>query len=247
MNSSTDTARRERIDAVLALAAPRLKDDQRAHVEAFARAYFHHLDADDLAARTPEDLLGALLSAWQFGAERQPGTTRLRVISPSLAEHGWASRHTVIEVVNDDMPFLVDTTTMEINRQGLSLQLIVHPVLVVQRDAKGRLQRAARTACRRGRPAGQARIVDACRGRPAGRPAATRRTGRRAGARAGRCARCGAGLAADAGPAARRHHRAGTGAAHGAGGAGGRKSCLPAVAGRRAPDAARLPPPRPGP
>ena len=140
MNSSTDTARRERIDAVLALAAPRLKDDQRAHVEAFARAYFHHLDADDLAARTPEDLLGALLSAWQFGAERQPGTTRLRVISPSLAEHGWASRHTVIEVVNDDMPFLVDTTTMEINRQGLSLQLIVHPVLVVQRDAKGSLR-----------------------------------------------------------------------------------------------------------
>ncbi len=87
-----------------------------------------------------EDLLGALLSVWQFGAERQPGTTRLRVISPSLAEHGWASRHTVIEVINDDMPFLVDSTTMEINRQGLSLHLIVHPVLVVQRDAQGRLQ-----------------------------------------------------------------------------------------------------------
>ena len=46
----------------------------------------------------------------------------------------------MIEVVNDDMPFLVDTTTMEINRQGLSLHLIVHPVLVVQRDAKGQLQ-----------------------------------------------------------------------------------------------------------
>jgi glutamate dehydrogenase len=140
MNTSIETTRRERIDAVLALAAPRLEGPQRAAIEAFARAYFHHLDVDDLAARTPEDLLGALLSAWQFGAERQPGTTRLRVISPSLAEHGWTSRHTVIEVVNDDMPFLVDSTTMEINRQGLSLHLIVHPVLVVQRDAQGRLQ-----------------------------------------------------------------------------------------------------------
>jgi glutamate dehydrogenase len=140
MNTPIESMRRERIDAVLALAAPRLEAPQRDAVQTFAHAYFHHLDADDLAARTPEDLLGALLSAWQFGAERQPGTTRLRVISPSLAEHGWASRHTVIEVVNDDMPFLVDTTTMEINRQGLSVQLIVHPVLVVQRDAQGRLR-----------------------------------------------------------------------------------------------------------
>jgi glutamate dehydrogenase len=140
MNQSIETTRHECIEAVLALAAPRLQAGQLAHVEAFARAYFHHLDADDLAARSPEDLLGALLSAWQFGHERQPGTTRLRVISPSLAEHGWASRHTVIEVVNDDMPFLVDSTIMEINRQGLSLHLIVHPVLVVQRDAKGQLQ-----------------------------------------------------------------------------------------------------------
>ncbi len=140
MNTTIETARRERIDAVLALAAPRLQSAQGAAIEAFARAYFHHLDADDLAARTPEDLLGALLSAWQFGAERQPGTTRLRVISPSLAEQGWASRHTVIEAINDDMPFLVDSTTMEINRQGLSLHLIVHPVLVVQRDTQGRLQ-----------------------------------------------------------------------------------------------------------
>jgi len=140
MDPSIDSVRRERLDAVLALAAPRLQPGQQALVEAFARAYFHHLDADDLAARSPEDLLGALLSSWQFGAERMPGTMRLRVISPSLAEHGWASRHTVIEAVNDDMPFLVDTMTMEIYRQGLSMHLIVHPVLRVQRDAQGRLQ-----------------------------------------------------------------------------------------------------------
>jgi len=139
MTASTETARRERIDAVLALAAPGLEGAPREALELFARAYFHHLDADDLAAQTPEDLLGALLSAWRFGADRQPGATRLRVISPSLAEHGWASRHTVVEVINDDMPFLVDTATMEINRQGLTLHLIVHPVLVVQRDAQGRL------------------------------------------------------------------------------------------------------------
>ena len=163
MNPSIEAARRERIDAVLALAAPRLQPAQRAHVEAFARAYFHHLDADDLAARSPEDLLGALLSHWQFGAERAPGTTRLRVLSPSLAEQGWASRHTVIEIVNDDMPFLVDSTTMEINRQGLTLHLIVHPILVVERDAQGSCSRCA--SCAPTRPTRARRANRGCTSR----------------------------------------------------------------------------------
>jgi glutamate dehydrogenase len=139
MDLSTDVARRERVEAVLGLAAVRVPAAQKPQFEEFARAYFHHFDEEDLASRTPEDLLGALLSCWQFGAERVPGTARLRVLSPSLGESGWASRHTVIELVNDDMPFLVDSVTMEINRQGLTLHLIVHPVLAVQRDGQGRL------------------------------------------------------------------------------------------------------------
>ena len=139
MNSPIEAARRERIDAVLSLAGARLQGGQRAPFETFARACLHYLDDDDLMLRSGDDLLGALLSSWQFGAERSAGKARLRVISPSLAEHGWASRHSVIEIVNDDMPFLVDSTTMELNRQGLSVHLIVHPVLLVQRDAQGRL------------------------------------------------------------------------------------------------------------
>ena len=60
------------------------------------------------------------------------GAPKLRVYNPRLDEHGWQSTHTVIEIVNDDMPFLVDSVTMEVNRQGLTLHLIVHPVLTVQ-------------------------------------------------------------------------------------------------------------------
>jgi glutamate dehydrogenase len=140
MNPSTEGLRRERIDALLALAANRVQAGQRALFDTFAQACLQHLDDDDLAARSSEDLLGALLSSWQFGAERTPGQARLQVISPSLADHGWVSRHSVVAIVNDDMPFLVDSVTMEINRQGLSLHLLVHPVLLVQRDAQGRLQ-----------------------------------------------------------------------------------------------------------
>jgi len=52
---------------------------------------------------------------------------------------GWASTHTVVEIVNDDMPFLVDSVTMEVNRQGLTLHLLVHPVLRIEREDKGGL------------------------------------------------------------------------------------------------------------
>src|SRR5438045_3397586 len=131
MNATTDTLRRDRLAAVLALAASRLSAERRPVFEAFARECFRQLDAEDLNERSAEDLCGALLSHWQFGAQRSPGGPKVRVLSPTVAEHGWASRHTVIEIVNDDMPFLVDSSSAEINRQGLSLHLIVHPVFGV--------------------------------------------------------------------------------------------------------------------
>ncbi len=139
MSGSTDALRRETIEAVLALAATRLNAEQRPQVEVFAGEYFRHLDSDDLAERTPEDLCGALLSQWQFGASRIAGQPKVRVLSPAVAESGWASRHSVIEIVNDDMPFLVDSTTTEINRQGLTLHLIAHPIFAVERAADGAL------------------------------------------------------------------------------------------------------------
>ncbi|MFZ2648828.1 MAG: NAD-glutamate dehydrogenase, partial [Burkholderiaceae bacterium] len=139
MMPTRETLQRERTDAVLSLSAARLQPAQSSLVEAFGREYFRRLDPDDLLARSTEDLLGAMLAHWQFGARRLPGQTLVQVLSPALAEHGWVSRHSVIDIVNDDMPFLVDTTTMEINRQGLALHLIVHPIYAVQRDAQGQL------------------------------------------------------------------------------------------------------------
>ena len=137
MSTSIDALRHDLQEAVLALAVERAGAAQRPLLATFAGEYFRYLDADDLAERTPEDLCGALLSAWQFGATRAPGQVKVRVLSPTVAENGWASRHTVLEIVNDDMPFLVDSTSTEINRQGLTLHLIVHPTFAVERDAQG--------------------------------------------------------------------------------------------------------------
>ncbi len=143
MAASNESRREERVAAVVALAGERGERAGTMPLAPLADEYFRQVDPEDLEERTPEDLLGAVLAHWQLAAQRLPDTPRVRVFSPSPGADGWGSRHTVVQIVNDDMPFLVDSVSMEIARQGLALHLIVHPVFAVQRDAQGQLQSVA--------------------------------------------------------------------------------------------------------
>ncbi|MFO1305775.1 MAG: NAD-glutamate dehydrogenase [Burkholderiales bacterium] len=131
--------RADRLDQLVALVHARLPADQQALAESFVRAYYGQVDADDLADRDLADLYGAALSHFAFARKREPGRAKVRAFNPTIEDHGWQSTHTVIEVVNDDMPFLVDSVSMEANRHGLTMHLIVHPILDVARNAEGAL------------------------------------------------------------------------------------------------------------
>lgn len=137
MNKPATSAYEERLEAAIEHAKQKVAPAERVLIEAFLREYYRQVDPEDLATRSADDLAGAALSHWELGRVRTPGVPRVRVFSPSASEHGWAVRHTVIEVVNDDMPFLVDSATMEANRLGLTLHLRTHPVYAVERDAGG--------------------------------------------------------------------------------------------------------------
>ena len=129
-----------RLEEVLALLRGKVDSAQQPALEAFVRRYYAGVDPEDLDEREVADLYGAALSHWNFGRRRTPGQPSVRALNPSLSEQGWQSTHTVIEIVNDDMPFLVDSVTMEVNRHGLTLHLIVHPILEVRRSADGALE-----------------------------------------------------------------------------------------------------------
>ena len=124
---------------VIHLVSARVAPAERPAIEMFVREYFAGIDQEELAAHKADDLYGAALSHWAYARTRTPGAPRVRVRNPTIEEHGWQSTHTIVEIVNDDMPFLVDTVTMEVNRHGLTLHLIAHPVLTVKRDADGKL------------------------------------------------------------------------------------------------------------
>ena len=113
-------------------------------IEPFKRLYYAEVDPEELAARAAADLQGAAAAHLAFGKVFSAGQARIRVYNPVREQHGWASTHTVVEIVNDDMPFLVDSVTMEVNRQGLTLHLVIHPVLRILRDAKQELLSVAK-------------------------------------------------------------------------------------------------------
>jgi glutamate dehydrogenase len=105
----------------------------------FQSLYYADVDPEELAARAPRDLAGAAAAHLEFARKFTAVQPRIRAYNPTPEQHGWHSTHTVIEIVHDDMPFLVDSVTMEVNRQGLTLHLVVHPVLRTVRDGSGEL------------------------------------------------------------------------------------------------------------
>jgi len=129
----------EAVEAVAALATRRLGDGRAAAVARFVRRFYSHVPPEDILDRAPEDLYGAALSLWRFAETRPPGRARLRVIDPRVEEEGWRSPRTIVEIVNDDMPFLVDSVTAALAGEGFAVNLVIHPILRVERDAEGRL------------------------------------------------------------------------------------------------------------
>src|SRR5579863_1101518 len=129
-------SKNKHLDKVTALAK---EHSAAAELESFIRSYYDDIAEEDILTHPPEELYAAALSHWEFGAKRTPGEVKLRVFNPASKKGGWKSAHTIIEMVNDDMPFLVDTTTMTLSRLGLGIQLTVHPIYRVTRDGKGGL------------------------------------------------------------------------------------------------------------
>jgi glutamate dehydrogenase len=110
--------------------------------EAVINRYYRHVSLDDLAGRTPADLVGAAVSSAALADQRPQGTAKIRVLTPTK-EDGWGTgqgRRSVVEIVTDDMPFLVDSVSAELSRLGQGIHLVVHPVLAVDRDVAGHLR-----------------------------------------------------------------------------------------------------------
>jgi glutamate dehydrogenase len=97
--------------------------------------------AEDLAQYSHEDLAKAALTAWDHLQQRKPGRHKIRIANPDISvcsEYGWRTAVTVIDIANDNMPFLVDSVMGELHDRGLEVHLVLHPLLALSRDENGR-------------------------------------------------------------------------------------------------------------
>ncbi|WP_339892311.1 NAD-glutamate dehydrogenase [Neptuniibacter pectenicola] len=105
----------------------------------FAKLYYSSASLIDLKEWKLEDLYGSTLACWQFIQVRKREQAKVRVFNPDYEQHGWQSTHTIIEVLQEDMPFVVDSLRMELNRRNLTIHAIHNAVLTMKRNETGEL------------------------------------------------------------------------------------------------------------
>ncbi len=139
MTTSPAQTKAALLESAVARVRERLEGDVADDVERFVRAYYANAAPDDLAGRSDMDVYGAAFAHWRLARLRRPGELKVHVYNPNVEEHGWESPHTVVETVVADMPFLVDSVTMEVTRHGSAMHLVARPIMRLRRDEEGRL------------------------------------------------------------------------------------------------------------
>jgi len=111
----------------------------------FITSFYAHVLPSDLASFSTEERARMAASIWSLASTRRAGEINLRVFNPSPKSEGWTVDHTVIEIVNDDVPFLVDSVTGVLQSRGLTVHIVIHPILFIRRDANGKAQGIAKS------------------------------------------------------------------------------------------------------
>jgi glutamate dehydrogenase len=136
MTSTAGCTGAEALEEVLAiLPAGDLSEWPAGMAQTFARLTFAGLSKDELTGWEPVELARLVRSGVGFVALRAAQAAKARV---RPLEAG-GRRLTVIEIITDDMPFLLDSVLGEIQGRGLTVKLVAHPIFLIARDGDGKL------------------------------------------------------------------------------------------------------------
>ncbi|MHB2165489.1 NAD-glutamate dehydrogenase [Alsobacter sp. R-9] len=119
----------------------------------FRDALYGRVSPADLDQYAPEAVARFAAMAWDQLCEAHPGgSSAIRLIDCETKSHGRLRDLTVLQILNDNMPFLLDSTLAELTERGLDLRFVAHPILAVERAPDGRLIRFAGEASASGQP-----------------------------------------------------------------------------------------------
>lgn len=139
---SVEDGRLEVIERLVAYIIRKLPSDEVPLLKSFIRRYYLSVSSEDLASRSILDLYGAVVSHWHYLYQRQPDEAKVRAFNPQIEKEGWQSKHTIIEIAFDDMPFLVDSVLIALRRLNVNIHLVIHMGnLQLSRDKEGKVQK----------------------------------------------------------------------------------------------------------
>jgi len=127
------------IEEIIALMKKQVDPARQSILETFVHKYYDNTAEEDLIDSKAVNLYGAALAHWNFANLRKTNTSKVRIYNPQFEDHGWQSTHTIVEIVAEDMPFLVDSVRMALNARNLTTHLVIHPVINIGRDSSGHI------------------------------------------------------------------------------------------------------------
>jgi len=127
------------LDELNTYAVAHLPQDEATQFSVLAQLYFRYFPLEELVGRHLSDIFGAICHWQRYIQQFDANTPKIRVFNPSLAEDGWVCPHTALIVLQKDMPFLVDSIRIELNRRNIAIHSLKSTVLQVVRDAKHQL------------------------------------------------------------------------------------------------------------
>ncbi|ALG67762.1 NAD-glutamate dehydrogenase [Beggiatoa leptomitoformis] len=141
MSLSLEVQATELLQKILTNLERNFPPNEFSQLKTFTEYFFNFLTPEDVLERASLiDLYGAVVSYWQFSRQRQHDEVKIRVFNPQFEQDGWQSPHTIISILTRDRPFLVDSVQMALTRLNMTIHLIAHPILRVERDKQGNLQ-----------------------------------------------------------------------------------------------------------
>ncbi len=128
------------MDEVLKLVLNRGKKEQAPKLEKFLKVFFNRQEHADLKVLTPKVVADLAWEAWELFGQRLPDESKVQIYELKLPASSGGNR-VIINALNDNMPFLVDSIVGFLNRFNLRARVFLRPMYRVHRDEEGYLDK----------------------------------------------------------------------------------------------------------
>ena len=116
------------------------KNSPPKHLADYIKIFYSQCVDKDFADYSTEEMLNFATSSFDFFAQKPANNFKIRLQNPTIAKNGFESKCTILDIVNDDMSFLVDSVVMQFDSRGIEIRNVIHPILTTARSKDGKVE-----------------------------------------------------------------------------------------------------------